>query len=133
MTIAIAIILHPTDRTLLIAQRKDTAHQGDLWEFPGGKCQDAEAPDVCVVRETREETGLEVCVLEAWPTITYEYPDRTVVLHPFLCRAESGDAQPISSKRIAWVKPEDLQKYPFPDANKLLLARLLRNAGGFTG
>ena len=133
MTIAIAIILHPIDGTLLIAQRLDNAHQGGLWEFPGGKCLDGETPEACAVRETREETSLAITILEAWPTITHEYPDRTVMLHPFLCRAETADVLPIESKRIVWVKPEDLQKYPFPEANAPLLVRLSANAGGFTG
>lgn len=133
MTIAIALILHPTDGTLLIAQRKDGVHQGSLWEFPGGKCFPGEVPADCAVRETREETGLEVAVLEAWPEITHVYPDRTVTLHPFLCRAFSAEAQPRESKRIVWVPQNELQCYPFPAANAPLLARLSANPRGFTG
>lgn len=133
MTIAIALILHPNNGTLLIAQRKDGVHQGNLWEFPGGKCFPGEAPADCTVRETREETGLEVVVLEAWPEINHAYPDRTVTLHPFLCRASSADAQPRESKRIVWVTPEELPDYPFPAANVPLLKRLLGNSRGFTG
>ena len=133
MTIAIALILHPTDGTVLIAQRKDDAPQGGLWEFPGGKCLSGESPEACAVRETLEETDLKVRILEVWPTITYDYPDRIVVLHPFLCRAETADAQPIESKRVAWVPFAALRNYAFPDANAPLLARLGAKAGGFTG
>ena len=132
MTIALALILHPNNGTLLIAQRKDGVHQENLWEFPGGKCLPGEAPADCAVRETLEETGLEVVVLEAWPVLTYSYPDRTVTLHPFLCRAVGGEAQPIESKRVAWVTPAELQNYPFPAANRSLIKRLQENPSGFT-
>ena len=133
MTIAIALILHPANGTLLIAQRKDGVHQGNLWEFPGGKCLPDETPAACAVRETREETGLDVAVLEAWPEIRHQYPDRTVTLYPFLCQAVSADAQPVESKRVAWVPLAELQNYSFPAANASLLARLNANPRGFTG
>ena len=133
MNIALALILHPTNGTLLIAQRKDGVHKAGFWEFPGGKCEGGEMPADCAVRETREETGLEAIVLEAWPVVTHEYPERTVNLHPFLCRAQSGDAQPRESEQIAWVRPEQLDDYRFPEANAPILARLCRNPQEFTG
>ena len=134
MNIALALILHPTDGTLLIAQRKDGVHLANLWEFPGGKCEPGETPSECAVRETREETTLEVTVLEAWPTITYVYPDRAVTLHPLLCRAHRADAEARGSKQIAWVRPEELGRYSFPDANKPILEKLQDgNSRGFTG
>lgn len=138
MNIALALILHPTDDALLIAQRKDGVHKAGFWEFPGGKCLGGETPADCVVRETREETGLEVIILEAWPVLTYEYPERTVTLHPFLCRAGSSNAQPRESKQIAWIRPEELDGYQFPEANAPLLERLRHfqhsaNSRGFAG
>ena len=124
MNIALALILHPTNGAILIAQRKDGVHKAGFWEFPGGKCLEGEAPGDCAVREAREETGLEVTVREAWPSITHEYPERTVVLHPFLCQAHSRDAQPRESRQIAWVLPGHLDKYEFPEANAPILERL---------
>ncbi len=137
MNIALALILHPADGAILIAQRKDGVHKAGFWEFPGGKCEDGETPQQCVIRETREETGLEVTILEAWPTLTHVYSERRVVLHPFLCLAQSSDAQPRESRQVAWVQPEDLDRYSFPEANQPLLQRLylekLNNPRGFTG
>lgn len=122
--IALAIIRHPHTEAILIARRMDDTHMGGLWEFPGGKCRHAEAPDACAVRETREETGLAVVVLEAWPAITHAYPERTVTLHPFLCRAQTGDALPLASREVRWVLPSALPQYEFPSANAALVARL---------
>ena len=127
LTIAIALILHPIKNTVLIAQRKADAHLGGLWEFPGGKCSPDETPEQCALREVREETGLEVTVLEAWSPITHAYPERTVMLHPFLCRALTENAQPLGSRRIIWTPVSELDMYPFPEANAPLLERLRRD------
>lgn len=124
LLIALAIILHPTDGTVLIAKRKVDAHLPDVWEFPGGKCLPGEDPALCAVREAQEETGLAVTVLEAWPSVSHAYSDRAVTLHPFLCLADSGDARPLGSRAVAWVAPSALGRYPFPDANGPLLERL---------
>lgn len=124
MDIALALILHPTDNAVLIAQRRDDAHLGGLWEFPGGKCLTDEAPAAAALRETREETGLEIHILEAWPSITHVYPERTVTLYPFLCRALSGEARPLGSRQISWASLDSLGRYAFPEANTPLLARL---------
>ena len=129
MTIALALILHPTEGSVLISQRLPDAHLPNLWEFPGGKCQPGETPSGCAVREAREETGLDVTILEGWPTIIHAYPDRTVTLHPFLCQAVGADARPLGSRRIAWVRPDDLDDYPFPEANAPLLERLRQRGG----
>jgi len=122
--IALAIIRHPTEQRYLIALRKQGAHLADFWEFPGGKCLPGESLTDCAMREAREEVGLTVTVLEAWPPVPFEYPERLVTLHPFLCRADTADAQPLDSRQVAWVAPSDLAHYPFPPANAPLLARL---------
>ncbi len=124
MDIALALIRHPHTDAFLIARRSPDAHLGGLWEFPGGKCEAGETPEGCAVRETLEETGLAVLVLETWPIIPYVYQDRTLVLHPVLCRASTGEALPLASQEVRWVLPSKLHEYNFPPANAPLLARL---------
>ncbi len=126
MNIALAIIQHPTDETILIAQRKPDVPLANFWEFPGGKCLPGESLPDCVVRETWEEVGISIRIIEAWPSIVHAYPGHTVCLYPFFCRAETADALPLDSQRIAWIAPRDLKQYQFPEANMHLLDRLQR-------
>ena len=124
MEIALAIILHPNKAAVLISQRRPDAHLPNLWEFPGGKCLLGETAPNCAVREAREETGLDITILEAWPAIFHIYPERVVTLYPFLCRAASANAEARASQAVAWVQPEELDAYDFPEANAPLLRRL---------
>ena len=123
--IAIAIIVHPTDDAVLIALRKSDVHLPDVWEFPGGKCEPDESPRDAVVRECLEEVGLTVNPVQEWDVITYEYPEKTVRLHPFVCTTDSVDAQPVESQRVEWVERGCLIDYEFPDANFPIIHRLV--------
>jgi mutator protein MutT len=123
VSVGLAIVVR--DRKVLICQRLATAAQGGLWEFPGGKIEPGEAPRACALRELKEETGINAEIVEDWPTITFDYPDARVKLHPFLCQHRSGEAQPIACQQLAWVTMEELKGYSFPQANDPLLRRLI--------
>ena len=124
IAIAIAIIVHPTSDSILIALRHSDVHLPDLWEFPGGKCEPGETPRGAVVREALEEVGLTVTPIHEWDVITYEYPERTVRLHPFVCTTDSADAKALGSQRVAWVDRGALIDYEFPEANFPIIHRL---------
>jgi 8-oxo-dGTP diphosphatase len=126
LNIAIAVIKHPKDGRILIAQRKADVHLAHFWEFPGGKCHPGETLRQAVRRETLEEVGLEIDILEEWPAIVHDYPGRTVTLYPFLSRALSDAARPLGNSQIAWVTLTELPDYDFPEANAPIIRRLLR-------
>jgi len=109
---------------LLITQRHAAAHLGGLWEFPGGKREPGETFEQCLVRELREELGVEVVVLELFETITHAYPERTVLLKFFLCRLPQGEPQPLDCAAVKWVSREELAAHDFPAADAGLLTRL---------
>jgi len=109
---------------LLIAQRHASAHLGELWEFPGGKREDNETFEECLVREIREELGIEMSVGEFFEEITHAYPEKTVRLKFFICKLIRGEPQPLGCAAFKWIKKSELANYKFPAADAQLLQNL---------
>lgn len=112
---------------LLIAQRPLSKHLGGLWEFPGGKAEPGESLESCLIRELREELGVDVGILGFIERVYHAYPDKTVALHFFQCRIESGEPAPLQCEALAWVNREELGGYEFPAADARLLEQLRTN------
>ncbi|MGB7747612.1 MAG: 8-oxo-dGTP diphosphatase MutT [Verrucomicrobiia bacterium] len=109
---------------LLITQRLAEAHLGGLWEFPGGKRAPDETFEQCLVREIREELGVEISVGELFESVTHAYPEKTVHLKFFVCRLRGGEPQPLGCKAIKWADKSELADYEFPAADAQLLEKL---------
>ena len=108
----------------LITQRRRGSHLAGLWEFPGGKLEAGETPAAGLRRELEEELSAIFTVGELVETVRWEYPDRTVVLHFFDCRLESGAIAPREEQGMEWVEPARLADYDFPPADRELIRRL---------
>ncbi len=119
-----AALIQDVEGRYLITQRRRGSHLEGLWEFPGGKRDAGEDLPSCLARELTEELGARFVVGEKVDTIRWEYPDRTVVLHFYRCRLESGTIEPRESQAMAWVAPQELPRYHFPPADLELIARL---------
>jgi len=125
--VAAALIQDDAGR-YLITQRRRGSHLAGLWEFPGGKQEAGESPEACLRRELAEELAGNFSVGEPFATIRWEYQDRTVTLHFFRCRLESGTIEPRESQTMAWVAPERLGEFAFPPADREVVARLASRA-----
>ncbi len=112
------------DGKLLITQRQAGAHLGGLWEFPGGKREADETFESCLVRELREELGIEVTVGELIETVDHEYPEKRVRLKFFRCAWRANEPQALGCPAFAWITREQLAAYEFPAADAQLLQRL---------
>jgi mutator protein MutT len=127
--IDVAAALVFRDGKLLITQRYAKAHLGGLWEFPGGKREPEETFEQCLVRELREELGIEVAVGELVESLTHEYPEKTVHLNFYRCRWKQHEPQPLGCPAFKWVSAARLKDHAFPAADARLLEKLQQNTG----
>jgi mutator protein MutT len=126
--VAAALIRDEAGR-YLITRRRHGSHLAGLWEFPGGKLEAGETPAAGLRRELEEELSATFTVGGLVETVRWEYPDRTVVLHFFDCRLQSGTIAPREAPGMRWVEPERLADYDFPPADRELIQRLARRRG----
>lgn len=110
-----------------VTRRHAGVHLEGYWEFPGGKCDEGETLEACLVREIREELDVAIRVGAELLAVTHEYPERVVELRFFECELE-GTPWPMLGQEMRWVDREGLASLPFPPADAELLALLRRPA-----
>ncbi|ATB38263.1 MULTISPECIES: (deoxy)nucleoside triphosphate pyrophosphohydrolase [Cystobacter] len=123
----VGAMLQNAEGRYLITQRPPKATLPLLWEFPGGRVEEAESDEEALAREIREEMGVEVEVLEQALHTHHEYPSYDIDFRVYRCRLASPESE-IKHLRVhdhCWVKLEDMSKYQFPDADAKTLAKLL--------
>jgi len=116
--------LTPEHVRLLITRRRTGQVFAGLWELPGGKIERDESPQQAVVRELREEVGIEIEPIHALPPVEHAYAHATVCLLPFVCRRLSGLPEPIEVADARWVSLHELDAYDFPEASLPVLGTL---------
>jgi 8-oxo-dGTP diphosphatase len=112
----VVAVIKESDR-LLIAKRPSSAHQGDLWEFPGGKVEPGESSEQALERELREEVGITVTQYRPLIRIPYDYPERKVLLDVWLITEFEGTAHGAEGQKLRWLNIDELNHYHFPAAN----------------
>jgi mutator protein MutT len=122
--IEVAAAVIEKDEKILITRRKPESHLGDYWEFPGGKRESGEDLPSCLIREIREELGIDVRIGVEVLAIDYDYPDRKVALHFFRCEWKGGDLRPEGCQEFKWVEKSSLNDHEFLPANVSILAFL---------
>jgi 8-oxo-dGTP diphosphatase len=118
--VAVGVIID-ADGKILIAKRKADSHQGNLWEFPGGKVEQDETLFQALTRELREELAINVLVIEPLIKIRHDYPDKSVLLDVHKVTRFTGVAQGNEGQPICWVKPAELNQFEFPAANRTII------------
>ncbi|MBN2700137.1 MAG: Nudix family hydrolase [Methylothermaceae bacterium] len=109
---------------VLLSRRHEDAHQGGLWEFPGGKCEPGEPVAEALARELGEELGIRVTAARPLIQIRHAYPDRRVLLHVFEVTRFEGEPIGRENQTLVWAAPITLDRYPFPAANGPILTAL---------
>lgn len=121
--VAVGIVAN-TAGAVLITRRPDHAHQGGLWEFPGGKVEAGEAVEMALQRELEEELGITVQVAKPWLRVHHAYPDKTVLLDVWRVTAWDGEPRGREGQPLRWALPMQLADFTFPAADEPIVARL---------
>jgi len=123
-----ACALIDVDGRILMCQRPEGKSHAGLWEFPGGKIEEGERPEETIVRELREELGVEPCerCLQPFSFTSYAYDDFDLFMPLFLCRQWDGFARPQEGQTLKWVYPDKLSDLNLVPAD-VELARELKD------
>ena len=120
----VAAVLGDARGRILIARRPAEAHQGGLWEFPGGKLEPGEEALAGLRRELAEELGIQVQAAQPWKQIRHDYGDRRIMLDVYRVTAFAGVPRGCEGQALAWAHPRDLRAADFPAADRPVIAAL---------
>jgi 8-oxo-dGTP diphosphatase len=126
IVLVVAVALIDVDGRVLIAQRPEGKKMAGLWEFPGGKVDPGEVPEAALIRELKEELGIDTkeSCLAPFTFASHCYDDFHLLMPLYLCRRWWGSVVPQEGQAVKWVRPVRLGDYPMPPADKPLVAML---------
>ena len=121
-----AVVLIDADGRVLLAERPAGKAMAGLWEFPGGKIGSGETPEQALIRELKEELGIDVAsnCLAPFTFASHRYEDFHLLMPLYLCRIWNGLVEAREGQRLAWVRVERLDDYAMPPADRPLVAML---------
>ena len=126
MLIVSAAALIDIDGRVLLSKRPKKKVLGGLWEFPGGKLEPKEKPQEALMRELYEELGISTwkSCLAPLTFSYYDYEEFDLLLLLFVCRKWEGQVQAREGQQLKWVFPNEIQKFPMPEADKPFIPML---------
>ncbi len=121
-----ALLFH--ERQILAAQRSVKMNLPLLWEFPGGKVEIGESEESCIVREIKEELGIEIEVLERVGEFDYSHSEENPIrLIPFMAIWRSGEINLLEHSQISWLEKSELYQVDWAPADLPIVDYLVRN------
>lgn len=111
-----AVALIDVDGRVLLAQRPAGKSLAGLWEFPGGKVDPGETPEIALIRELQEELGIDTWAscLAPLTFASHTYNDFHLLMPLYACRKWKGTPQGREGQTLKWVRANDLTQYPMP-------------------
>ncbi len=123
----VAAIIRNEDDKILIAQRNYKKAQGGLWEFPGGKIEPNESKEDAIVREIKEEMGIDIEAKKYIDEKMFKYPEKKINLIAIECELIKGEIKKTEHEDIKWVDKKELRKFDFAPADEFIINAILKN------
>lgn len=122
-----AVALYDADGRILLTQRPQGKKMAGMWEFPGGKMEPGETPEAALVREMREEIGVEICERCITPVtfVSHAYEEFHLLMFLYACRKWEGIPQGLEGQKLTWKFPRDMAALPMPPADLPLVGALI--------
>ena len=126
LLLVVACALVDTDNRVLLARRPEGKSMAGLWEFPGGKVRADETPEHALIRELREELGIDVseACLAPFTFTSHAYREFHLLMPLYVCRQWNGVIARREHSDLAWVRPRRMASWPMPPADTPLVAML---------
>ncbi len=123
LLIVAAAALIDADNRVLIARRPEGKSMAGLWEFPGGKVNGGETPEMALIRELHEELDIDVCetCIAPFNFASHSYEAFHLLMPLYICRSWDGEIRPREGQEVAWVRAMRLGDYPMPPADLPLI------------
>ncbi|MCK6614315.1 MAG: (deoxy)nucleoside triphosphate pyrophosphohydrolase [Ignavibacteriales bacterium] len=113
----VACALIEKEGRILLAQRKEGMKLGLKWEFPGGKLEEGESVEECIVREIKEELNLDIAVLYRMKENYHSYEYAGIHLFPCVCVVTGGELLLRDHAEVRWITPEEIFSYDLAEAD----------------
>lgn len=122
LTVVAAALVDPDGRVLLAKRPADKQHAG-MWEFPGGKIDPGETPEVALIRELTEELDISVSAACLAPATfaTVALGDRHLLLLLYVCRKWRGTPRAVEAAALRWARPVEMYALPMPPADRSMI------------
>ena len=126
LVLVAAVALIDADGRVLLSQRPEGKTLAGLWEFPGGKIETGERPETALIRELKEELGIDVAesCLAPLTFASHAYSDFHLLMPLYVCRRWKGQVQAIEGQTLKWVRAKDMRSYSMPPADLPLIPHL---------
>lgn len=114
---------------VLIGQRPETHSLAGLWEFPGGKIESGESPEIALARELREEIGVEAEIGELKLSCSHSYGEVNILILFYEVLYWKGEPRTKHHLMLEWIHPYELPKRNIPEANRRIMDKIYKALG----
>jgi 8-oxo-dGTP diphosphatase len=119
INVTCAIILN--NEKVLVVQRNSNMKLPLKWEFPGGKVEEGESEEMCIIREIKEELNIEIELLNRLTPSIYTYSGISIRLIPFIANYTDGEVSLFEHKQYVWLRKSELSQLDWAEADKPIL------------